>query len=66
MAYTLNTRNQVKLPHNICAALGVKPGDEIDYQIQLDGSVFITASSSQKLPQYRLKNQPSSAHQRPK
>ena len=64
MAYALNARNQVTLPHLICVALGVKPGDEIDYEVQLDGRIFITASSSRQLPHNTLNIQPLPARTR--
>jgi bifunctional DNA-binding transcriptional regulator/antitoxin component of YhaV-PrlF toxin-antitoxin module len=57
MSFALNARNQVTLPNHICLALGVKPGDEIDYEISLDGEVFLKPSSPQQQQKSKLKIQ---------
>jgi antitoxin PrlF len=41
MGYALTTKSQVTVPKAIRQALGVGPGEEVDYQIQPDGKVLM-------------------------
>ena len=41
MAYTLTTKSQVTVPKAVRLALHVGPGEEIDYRVQVDGTVVM-------------------------
>jgi antitoxin PrlF len=41
MAYALTTKSQVTVPKSIRLALGVQPGQEIDYEVKPNGQVIM-------------------------
>jgi antitoxin PrlF len=41
MGYALTTKSQVTVPKAVRQALGVQPGQEIDYEVKADGQVLI-------------------------
>jgi antitoxin PrlF len=41
MGYALTTKSQVTVPKAVRLALGVQPGQEIDYEVKPDGQVLI-------------------------
>ncbi len=41
MGYALTTKSQVTVPKAVRQALGVEPGQEIDYEVQANGKVLI-------------------------
>jgi antitoxin PrlF len=41
MAYALTTKSQVTVPKAVRIALGVQPGQEIDYEVKPNGQVIM-------------------------
>jgi antitoxin PrlF len=41
MAYALTTKSQVTVPKAVRLALGVQPGQEIDYEVKPNGQVIM-------------------------
>ncbi len=41
MGYALTTKSQVTVPKAVRHALGVGPGQEVDYEVQPDGKVLM-------------------------
>ena len=50
MGYTLTAKNQVTVPKAVQLALGVKPGQMIDYDIKPDGTVIMFAVKQPSVP----------------
>jgi antitoxin PrlF len=45
MGYALTSKSQVTIPKSIRLALGVGPGEEIDYKVQKNGNVLMLAAT---------------------
>jgi antitoxin PrlF len=41
MGYALTTKSQVTVPKAVRMALGIGPGEEVDYQVQANGKVLM-------------------------
>jgi antitoxin PrlF len=51
MGYALTTKSQVTVPKAVRLALGVKPGQEIDYEVQANGQVLMFPVKRPREPQ---------------
>lgn len=40
-----DSRGRLTLPKELLDGLGVKPGDKLDFDLQMDGAVIVTAAS---------------------
>ncbi|QTD43995.1 type II toxin-antitoxin system PrlF family antitoxin [Ottowia testudinis] len=47
MPYTLTSKSQVTVPKAVRKALGVGPGESVDYEVQTDGRVLMFPVKSQ-------------------
>ena len=45
---TLRTDESIKLPKSVQDALGIRPGDQIGFEIRNDGAVLVRAERAQK------------------
>jgi AbrB family looped-hinge helix DNA binding protein len=50
MGYALTTKSQVTVPKAVRKALGVEPGQEIDYEVKPNGQVFIFSVKKAEVP----------------
>jgi antitoxin PrlF len=50
MGYALTTKSQVTVPKAVRKALGVEPGQEIDYEVKPNGQVFIFPVKKAEVP----------------
>ncbi len=50
MSYVLTAKNQITVPKAVQLALGVKPGQKIDYDIKPDGTVIMFAVKQPSVP----------------
>ncbi len=51
MAYALTTKSQVTVPKAVRLALGVLPGQEIDYEVKPNGQVIMFPVKKPSLPE---------------
>ncbi|NJM43359.1 MAG: AbrB/MazE/SpoVT family DNA-binding domain-containing protein [Brachymonas sp.] len=51
MGYALTTKSQVTVPKAVRQALGVQPGQEIDYEVQANGQVLMFPVKKPSEPQ---------------
>jgi antitoxin PrlF len=51
MAYALTTKSQVTVPKAVRLALGVLPGQEIDYEVKPNGQVIMFPVKKPSVPQ---------------
>lgn len=45
---TLTNEEQIKVPKSVQEALGVRPGDQIGFEIREDGTVLVRAERAEK------------------
>ncbi|TAG25047.1 MAG: AbrB/MazE/SpoVT family DNA-binding domain-containing protein [Burkholderiales bacterium] len=51
MGYALTTKSQVTVPKAVRQALGVLPGQEIDYEVKANGQVLMFPVKKPNVPQ---------------